>query len=222
VDEPAREDPVERRLGRKRPVEERGVLAGLRQRDERLSTPGRPEERRVDARWRCEARPRHAPDEAQLVPRSPCTAEHRRGPDRGALRGEPPLHDRVELRELHARIAEEAPQDCRADGERQVRDDRERLVRQRDDDRVALQHLDAGVAAEARCELPERSSVELDRAHPGARIRERACQDAGAGTEVVYAITIDTKMPLLGMMKRRAEKVILDTALKELKKRVEG
>jgi ribosome-associated toxin RatA of RatAB toxin-antitoxin module len=46
--------------------------------------------------------------------------------------------------------------------------------------------------------------------------------DTGAGTEVVYAITIDTKMPLLGMMKRRAEKVILDTALKELKKRVEG
>ena len=41
-------------------------------------------------------------------------------------------------------------------------------------------------------------------------------------TEVLYAITIDTKMPLLGMMKRKAEKVILDTALKELKKRVEG
>jgi ribosome-associated toxin RatA of RatAB toxin-antitoxin module len=41
-------------------------------------------------------------------------------------------------------------------------------------------------------------------------------------TEVTYAITIDTKMPLLGMMKRKAEKVILDTALKELKKRVEG
>jgi hypothetical protein len=29
-------------------------------------------------------------------------------------------------------------------------------------------------------------------------------------------------MPLLGMMKRKAEKVIIDTALKELKKRVEG
>ena len=41
-------------------------------------------------------------------------------------------------------------------------------------------------------------------------------------TQVTYAITIDTKMPLLGMMKRKAEKVILDTALKELKKRVEG
>ena len=47
-------------------------------------------------------------------------------------------------------------------------------------------------------------------------------QDIDGGTEVIYAITIDTKMPLLGMMKRRAEKVILDTALKELKKRVEG
>jgi ribosome-associated toxin RatA of RatAB toxin-antitoxin module len=46
--------------------------------------------------------------------------------------------------------------------------------------------------------------------------------ESGGRTEVTYAITIDTKMPLLGMMKRKAEKVILDTALKELKKRVEG
>ncbi|RFU22534.1 SRPBCC family protein [Geodermatophilus marinus] len=42
------------------------------------------------------------------------------------------------------------------------------------------------------------------------------------GTEVVYAITIDLSIPMLGMIKRKAEKVILDTALKELKKRVEG
>jgi ribosome-associated toxin RatA of RatAB toxin-antitoxin module len=41
-------------------------------------------------------------------------------------------------------------------------------------------------------------------------------------TEVTYAITIDLSIPMLGMMKRKAEKVILDTALKELKKRVEG
>jgi ribosome-associated toxin RatA of RatAB toxin-antitoxin module len=46
--------------------------------------------------------------------------------------------------------------------------------------------------------------------------------ETGGQTDVTYAITIDTKMPLLGMMKRKAEKVILDTALKELKKRVEG
>jgi hypothetical protein len=29
-------------------------------------------------------------------------------------------------------------------------------------------------------------------------------------------------MPMLGMLTRKAEKVIIDTALKELKKRVEG
>ena len=41
-------------------------------------------------------------------------------------------------------------------------------------------------------------------------------------TEVTYSITIDLAIPMLGMIKRKAEKVILDTALKELKKRVEG
>jgi hypothetical protein len=40
--------------------------------------------------------------------------------------------------------------------------------------------------------------------------------------EVTYSITIDLSIPMLGMIKRKAEKVILDTALKELKKRVEG
>src|SRR6478609_56674 len=37
-----------------------------------------------------------------------------------------------------------------------------------------------------------------------------------------YQLAVDVKMPLLGLMKRKAEKVIIDTALKELKKRVEG
>ena len=46
--------------------------------------------------------------------------------------------------------------------------------------------------------------------------------ETGGRTEVTYAITIDLSIPMLGMIKRRAEKVILDTALKELKKRVEG
>jgi ribosome-associated toxin RatA of RatAB toxin-antitoxin module len=41
-------------------------------------------------------------------------------------------------------------------------------------------------------------------------------------TDVTYSITIDVNMPLIGMLKRKAERVILDTALKELKKRVEG
>ena len=42
------------------------------------------------------------------------------------------------------------------------------------------------------------------------------------GTEVTYRLTVDMAVPMIGMLKRRAEKVILDTALKELKKRVEG
>ena len=46
--------------------------------------------------------------------------------------------------------------------------------------------------------------------------------ERGGRTEVTYKITIDTHLPLVGMFKRKAEKVILDTALKELKKRVEG
>jgi uncharacterized membrane protein len=47
-------------------------------------------------------------------------------------------------------------------------------------------------------------------------------RDVGGATEVTYAITIDLAIPMLGLIKRKAEKVILDTALKELKKRVEG
>ena len=37
-----------------------------------------------------------------------------------------------------------------------------------------------------------------------------------------YQLAVDVKIPLLGMIKRKAEKVIIDTALKELKKRVEA
>jgi uncharacterized membrane protein len=44
----------------------------------------------------------------------------------------------------------------------------------------------------------------------------------GSSTEVTYALAVDLVMPMLGMLKRKAEKVIMDTALKELKKRVEG
>ena len=46
--------------------------------------------------------------------------------------------------------------------------------------------------------------------------------ESAGSTTVTYAISIDLSIPMLGMIKRKAEKVILDTALKELKKRVEG
>jgi ribosome-associated toxin RatA of RatAB toxin-antitoxin module len=41
-------------------------------------------------------------------------------------------------------------------------------------------------------------------------------------TEVTYNLAVDLAIPMLGMLKRKAEKVVMDTALKELKKRVEG
>jgi carbon monoxide dehydrogenase subunit G len=44
----------------------------------------------------------------------------------------------------------------------------------------------------------------------------------GDGTTVTYRLAVDVKIPMLGMLKRKAEKVIIDTALKELKKRVES
>ncbi len=47
--------------------------------------------------------------------------------------------------------------------------------------------------------------------------------DNGDGTtHVTYELTVDVRIPMIGMIKRKAEKVIVDTALKELKKRVEG
>ncbi|MFH8793053.1 SRPBCC family protein [Streptomyces sp. NPDC017941] len=47
-------------------------------------------------------------------------------------------------------------------------------------------------------------------------------KQAGTGTEVTYQLTVDVKIPMLGMIKRKAEKVIIDRALAGLKKRVES
>ena len=45
---------------------------------------------------------------------------------------------------------------------------------------------------------------------------------SGGMTKVTYSLAVDLAVPMLGIFKRKAEKVIMDTALKELKKRVEG
>ena len=44
----------------------------------------------------------------------------------------------------------------------------------------------------------------------------------GDSTNVLYRLAVDVKIPMLGMIKRKAEKVIIDTALKGLKERVES
>ena len=42
------------------------------------------------------------------------------------------------------------------------------------------------------------------------------------GTEVTYHLGVELAIPMIGLLKRKAEKVIIDTALKGLKQRVEG
>ena len=73
-----------------------------------------------------------------------------------------------------------------------------------DDDRRVSWHLVQG-----QMQKRQEGSYTLSESAPGT-------------TDVTYAIAIDLSIPMLGMIKRKAEKVILDTALKELKKRVEG
>ena len=46
--------------------------------------------------------------------------------------------------------------------------------------------------------------------------------DQGGSTEVTYRLAVDISIPMIGMLRRKAEKVIIDTALKGLKKRVES
>jgi hypothetical protein len=41
-------------------------------------------------------------------------------------------------------------------------------------------------------------------------------------TEVTYRLAVDVAIPMIGMLRRKAEKVIIDTALRGLKKRVES
>ena len=59
---------------------------------------------------------------------------------------------------------------------------------------------------------------QLQRAQEGSYTLE----PAGASTKVTYSLSIVLTMPILGMLKRKAERTIMDTALKGLKTRVEA
>ena len=49
----------------------------------------------------------------------------------------------------------------------------------------------------------------------------RLAEKAQGTTEVTYELAVDVKIPMIGMFKRKAEKKIIETALKGLKERVE-
>lgn len=46
--------------------------------------------------------------------------------------------------------------------------------------------------------------------------------DQSGATETTYELSVDIRIPMPGLLKRRAEKTIIDTALKGLKNRVES
>jgi ribosome-associated toxin RatA of RatAB toxin-antitoxin module len=47
-------------------------------------------------------------------------------------------------------------------------------------------------------------------------------RDLGGRTEVTYRLALDLTIPLIGMLKRRGEKILIETALRGLKTRVES
>lgn len=47
-------------------------------------------------------------------------------------------------------------------------------------------------------------------------------ESVSEGSKVTYRLEVDVKIPLLGKLKRKAEKVIIDAALKGLKQRIES
>ncbi|HJT02530.1 MAG TPA: SRPBCC family protein [Pseudonocardiaceae bacterium] len=64
---------------------------------------------------------------------------------------------------------------------------------------------------------------QLQKAQHGSYVLERLTSTAAASaTKVTYTLAVDLAIPMIAMIKRRAEKVIMDTALKGLKSRVES
>jgi len=49
-----------------------------------------------------------------------------------------------------------------------------------------------------------------------------ALTESAGATTVSYRLAVDVRIPMIGLFKRKAEKVIIDRALKGLKERVEG
>ncbi|HEX3491853.1 MAG TPA: SRPBCC family protein [Streptosporangiaceae bacterium] len=69
------------------------------------------------------------------------------------------------------------------------------------------------------------SAVSWQLAQGGSMISELTgayqLADDGPGTKVTYELTVGLKVPMLGVMRRRAEKTIIDTALRGLRTRAQ-
>jgi hypothetical protein len=70
------------------------------------------------------------------------------------------------------------------------------------------------------------AQVQWELAERGSMISEMSgsylLAGRGDSTEVTYELAVGIRVPMIGMLKRRAEKIIIDTALKGLKSRAEA
>jgi hypothetical protein len=89
--------------------------------------------------------------------------------------------------------------------------------------------LDAGLIKDSYTlayEWDADSAVRWELAQAGAMISELSGRyllaGEGPGTRVTYELSVGLKVPMIGMLRRRAEKTIIDTALKGLKGRAEA
>jgi hypothetical protein len=89
--------------------------------------------------------------------------------------------------------------------------------------------LDAGMIRDSYVlayEWDGDAAVRWHLAQPGSMVTEMSgaylLAEDGPRTKVSYELAVGTRVPMIGILKRRAEKTIIDTALKGLKSRAES
>lgn len=89
--------------------------------------------------------------------------------------------------------------------------------------------LDAGIIKDTYVlgyEWDDDAHVRWGLAEAGSMVTEMTggyhLAERDGGTEVTYELAVGTRMPMIGMIRRRAEKAIIDTALKGLRTRAEN
>lgn len=89
--------------------------------------------------------------------------------------------------------------------------------------------LDAGIIRDSYVlayEWDGDAAVRWHLAEPGSMVTEMTgayvLENDGPGTKVSYELAVGTRVPMIGMLKRRAEKTIIDTALKGLRSRAQS
>ena len=88
-------------------------------------------------------------------------------------------------------------------------------------DQYELSYVWSGDDTALRVEWDLVSGQMMRAQHGSYDLRADGVGDA-ARTYVTYTLSVDLIIPMLGLLKRKAERVVMDTALNELKKRVES